>query len=64
MTGNKEMSKWMGGGGGMQVSCTLHLKGSKRYRLIFEKKKQESSINIHGWTLNVNWSDIKVKTKN
>ena len=26
-------------GEGMQVSCTLHLKGSKRYRLIFEKKE-------------------------
>ena len=51
-------------GEGMQVSCTLHLKVSKRYRLIFEKKKQQSLINIHGWTLNLNWSDIKVKTKN
>ena len=51
-------------GEGMQVSCTLHLKGSKRYRLIFEKKKPQSLINIHGWTLNLNWSDIKVKTKN
>ena len=51
-------------GEGMQVSCTLQLKGSKSYRLIFEKKKQQSLINIHGWTLNLNWSDIKAKTKN
>ena len=26
--------------------------------------KQQSLINIQGWTLNLNWSDIKVKTKN
>ena len=43
----------------MQVSCTLHFKGSKRYRLIFEKNnndsdnKQKSLINMQGWTRNL-----------
>ena len=31
--GNKKMSKW--NGARMQVSCTLHFKGSKRYTSIF-----------------------------
>ena len=36
----------------MQVSCTLHFKGSKRYRLIYWKGiKQQSLINVQGWTL-------------
>ena len=36
-----------------------------RHRFTFFKKiKQQSLINIWGWTLNLNWSDIKVKTKN
>ena len=26
--------------------------------------KQQSLINVKGWTLNLNWIDIKVKTKN
>ena len=32
--GNKQMD-----GEGMQVSCTLHFKCNKRYRLIFQKKE-------------------------
>ena len=51
-----------------RVSCTLHFKGSTGYRLIFCKLgitgKQQSLIKIQGWTLNLNWSDNKVKAKN
>ena len=47
-----------------QVSCTLHVKGSKRNKYFEKKIEQQSLINIQGWTLNLNWGDIKVKTKN
>ena len=52
-------------GEGMQVSCTLYFRGSKRYRLIFEKGiKEQSLINIQGWALNLNCSNKQVKSKN
>ena len=63
MTRNKKEIKWMDGER-MQVSRTLHVKGSKRNKYFEKKIKQQSLINIQGWTLNLNWSDIKVKTKN
>ena len=54
---NKQMN-----GEGMQLSSTLYFKGSMRYRLYFQKgTKQQSLINIKAWTLNLNWSDEKVK---
>ena len=37
ITGNKKINKQIDGKG-LQVSCTLHMKGSKRYRLIFYKR--------------------------
>ena len=60
MTGNKQINKWM------RRECKYHAHfTSQKYRLIFwQKTKQQSFINIHGWTLNLNWSDMKVKTKN
>ena len=46
----------------MQVQCTLHFRGSRRYRLNFEKGiKQQSLINILRWTLTLNWGDKKEK---
>ena len=52
-------------GKGMQVSCTLHFKGSKSCRLIFLKESSSKDWFLtQGWTLNLNWGDIKVKTKN
>ena len=37
ITGNKKINKQIDGKG-MQVSCALHINGSKRYRLIFYKR--------------------------
>ena len=49
ITGNRERSKWMGNGEGMQVSCTLYFKGSIGWHknCYFEKGiKQQILINI------------------
>ena len=50
----------------MQLSYTLHFKGSKRYRLIKQQTliniQQKTWQNIQEWTLNLNCSDKKVKT--
>lgn len=49
------------------VSCTLHLKNSKRYDIDIMKKglKQHSLNNINwGQTLYLDWTDKEVKTKN
>ena len=50
----------------MEKECKLHFKAAlvDTDLLFFKKIKQQSLINIWGWTLNLNWSDIKVKTKN
>ena len=53
----------------MERECKYHahftLRAAREINKYFEKKiKQQSLINIQGWTLNLNWSDIKVKTKN
>ena len=42
IAGNKKMSKW--DGARMQVSCTLHFKGSKRYTSIFFRKEFSNKV--------------------
>ena len=63
-TENEKISKWI------KRECKYHAhlmllftRGRKRYGLIFCRKNKETKFNIHGRPLNLNWSDIKVKTK-
>ena len=54
-------------GEGTQVFFILHFKDSKRYRLIlWEKKIKRQSIFIQYREMDpeLNWGDIKVRTKN
>ena len=59
--GNKEiLSKWMG----RQCKYHAHFTSLEAARDFEKGIKQESLVNTQGWTLYLNWSDKKVRTKN